>query len=527
MAKVLLINPIVREEDVPKHIPYGIALLAAIADKKGHQVQIFDANAWRVGDEVLRQVINADDWDVIGVGGLITTYAHVKRICRIVKEERPKSFLVLGGGVLTSMPREIMTWIPQIDLGVVGEAFVTFPVVLEKIDARDYNFSETLGVCFRDGSGNPHLTKVRPNILDLDCLPYPAWDFLPLDIYFENSQGLFSEEIFTSKKRMDINGSLGCNLVCRYCWHLGTTGDMVIEPDEKGENDVRFSYGRNIRYHSPRYIVDMVKTLVSKHGIDFASFIDENMMTMHVFSKQKWLFELSELWIKEGLQPTCRRDGVPPDENCRGVHWAGTSHAGLADKKSLAAMYEAGCSHLVYGIESFSPKILKKLGKGSTAQANFRAIKECLEVGIKPIPNVIIGFPEEDFTTIRETAEGMIEMGMYAKPHFATPYPGSQWYYNYKKSIINQYDGDLEKFILELGDASSITAVISHKFSAMDLIGLQQIIYLRDLRLLNQAEKHWAKSDSTIEPVAVHEESFNFISKKVQAPIEEEKRASI
>ena len=30
MAKILFINPIVREEDVPRHIPYGIALLAAI-----------------------------------------------------------------------------------------------------------------------------------------------------------------------------------------------------------------------------------------------------------------------------------------------------------------------------------------------------------------------------------------------------------------------------------------------------------------------------------------------------------------
>ncbi len=45
MAKVLFVNPIVREEDNPRHIPYGIALLAAIAMDKGHQVQVFDANA--------------------------------------------------------------------------------------------------------------------------------------------------------------------------------------------------------------------------------------------------------------------------------------------------------------------------------------------------------------------------------------------------------------------------------------------------------------------------------------------------
>ena len=32
------------------------------------------------------------------------------------------------------MPQEIMEWIPQIDLGIVGEAFVTWPEVLEKIE---------------------------------------------------------------------------------------------------------------------------------------------------------------------------------------------------------------------------------------------------------------------------------------------------------------------------------------------------------------------------------------------------------
>ena len=46
MAKILFINPVVREEDDPKHIPYGIALLASIAIEKGHQVQVYDANAW-------------------------------------------------------------------------------------------------------------------------------------------------------------------------------------------------------------------------------------------------------------------------------------------------------------------------------------------------------------------------------------------------------------------------------------------------------------------------------------------------
>lgn len=531
MAKILLINPVVRQEDAPKHIPYGISLLAAIAMDHGHQVQIYDANAWRLGDEAIVEVCQADDWDVIGIGGLTTTYNFIKRAVAICKEHSPKSFLVAGGGFLTSMPKEMMTWLPEIDLGVLGEAFVTWPEVLAKIDKGDFDFSETLGVCYRDSSGEPHVAFVRPTIKDLDVLPYPAWDLLPMDIYFANSSELYSEASYTSMRRIDVNGSFGCNLVCRYCWHLGTTGDMVVKKNEAdGKNDVVFSFGRTIRYHSPAYIVKMVKTLVEKYDIDYTSFIDENFMTMDLYSGRTWLKELSAAWIEAGLQPTCRRDGIPHDENCRGVHWSGTSHAALAQKETLEAMYKAGCACLVYGIESFDPVVLKNLGKASTQKHNVESLQICMNTGIIPIPNIIIGFPEDTFEGIRETIQCLIKLGIHAKPHFATPYPGSEWYYKYKNSIIQQYSGDLEAFVRDLGDASKITAVISHNFSPVELLGLQQIVATWDLKRLAQSEEHWRKNQKTddeFQSMVKSEESFNFVRKKLPAPVEEEGRVSL
>ena len=53
MAKVLFVNPVMREEDEPRHVPYGMALLAAIAVRDGHQVQVYDHNAWRPSDAVV------------------------------------------------------------------------------------------------------------------------------------------------------------------------------------------------------------------------------------------------------------------------------------------------------------------------------------------------------------------------------------------------------------------------------------------------------------------------------------------
>src|SRR5439155_23117382 len=122
MAKVLLINPVVREDDEPRHVPYGLALLAAIADREGHQIQVYDANAWRKGEEILKDVINADDWDVIATGGITTTYGYVKKICQLVRRHAPRALLLLGGGILTSMPGDMMGLPPQVGIAGAVEA---------------------------------------------------------------------------------------------------------------------------------------------------------------------------------------------------------------------------------------------------------------------------------------------------------------------------------------------------------------------------------------------------------------------
>lgn len=519
MAKILFVNPVVREEDVPRHIPYGIALLASVAMNNEHQVQIYDANAWRKGFDVLREVYQADQWDVIAIGGLTTTYGFIKTACKIAREECPNTFLLAGGGFLSSMPLEMMRFIPEIDLGVIGEAFVTFPEVLEKLDNGDCNWVETLGVVYRNAQLEPVLTDVRPNIENLDAIPWPAWDLLPLDIYFRNSSALFSEELFLAKRRIDINASYGCNLVCRYCWHLGTAGDMVVRTMEDGKKDVVFSYGRTIRYHSVDYIIAMVKDLKQKYDVDFVSFLDENLMTIDRYSKGVWLQELCEKWIESGLQPHGRKDLSGKDKSAgSGVYWSGTSHAALHRPEILKLMYRAGCTHLVYGLESFDQIILKDLGKGSTVQKNKESIGICMSSGIIPIPNIIIGFPGETFDSIRNTIHALLELGIHARPHFATAYPGSEWYYTYKDSILMQYNGDLETYLLDLGDATKITAVISHKFSGIELVGLQDVVANRDLRLLDLAEKHWGDSDKTIRSLAVPQKSSNFVRKKIKAP---------
>ena len=488
MPTVLLINPVVREEDEPRHVPYGLALLAAIAIKDGHRVQVYDANAHRASDAVLEQVLRADRWDVIALGGITTAYRSIKHIVAMARRVCPSALIVLGGGVLTSLPHEVMRFLPEVDVGVVGEGFRSFPMLL-----RQWNtgWSRALvpGTVSRR-NGETHLTPAIPLLDNLDSLPYPAWDLFPLDVYFKNSMALYSEEGMLARRRLDISASYGCSLICRFCFHLGTTGDMeYVEKD--GRTDVSFGYKRAIRMHSPRYIVDLVTYARDRYGVDFIGFLDENLMTMHQSSGKTWLTEIARLWIEAGLQPQCIRDGVPHDpDRCSGVHWGGTSHATLCNPELLKTMRQAGCSHLVYGYETFSKRVMKTIGKGATPETNERSLRWTLDAGIRPIPNQMIGFPDEDFDSLRDNVLAWNRLGLNVKPFFATPYPGTEWFQTHRKDIEAQYGGDLEAFLLDVGDATRVTATLG-KFNAVELYGLRELMVQRDLRRLKEYESEW------------------------------------
>ncbi len=498
MAKVLFINPVVRAEDVPRHVPYGIAMLAAISIRAGHQVQIYDENAWRRGDQVTAQALTADAWDVVAVGGISTTYGSIKSIVLLARSLCPHALIVLGGGVLTSLPHDIMRLLPAVDVGVVGEAYVTFPEILTMFDSGARAWNNIAGTISRAADGALMLSPKRPLLRDLDSLPYPAWELFPLDeVYFKNSEMLFSVEGMLSRRRLDINASYGCSLICRFCYHLGISGDMRYETDAQGETRVAFdepgNYSRDIRYHSPQYVVEMARYAYERFDVDYIAFLDENLMTMDAASKRTWLAEICRLWIAAGLQPTCVRDGIEHDANCRGVHWDGTSHATLCNPEILKTMRQAGCASLVYGYESFSSQILKRMGKGTTPAHNLRSFFWTLEAGIRPVPNQIIGFPSEDFASIYDNIRAWEQLGIVVKPFYATAYPGSEWFTTYRTHILAQYGGDLERYLLDLGDATKISGVISHNFNAVELLGLRELMLNLDWTRIHEYEELWRR----------------------------------
>ena len=182
-----------------------------------------------------------------------------------------------------------------------------------------------------------------------------------------------------ASRRLDINASYGCGMICRYCYHLGIAGDMRYETDDDGVVQINFdqpggAYSRTFRYHSPEYIVKMVKHCYDTYGINFIGFLDENLMTMDQASGRTWLAEICRLWHENGLAPQYNYDKNGDIESWTGVHWSGTSHATLpCNPEILKTMRKAGCSRIWFMGTNFAPHVMKLIGKGASPKTNIRS----------------------------------------------------------------------------------------------------------------------------------------------------------
>lgn len=472
MAKILFINPVIRQSESPSFLPYGMAQLVALAVKEGHQVQVFDANAWRPTDSEICKAITADKWDVIAIGGLITTYGFIKKTVAYARRLRKKALIIAGGGFITPIPYEIMAYLPEIDVGVIGEGYHTLIEMLREVDGGLPDWSRVKGIIYRDKTNGLVLNEARPLLEDLDLLPFPAWNYFPLQVYFKNNRILLSEEAMLSKRCIGIMVSYGCIFRCKYCFHLGLGGELSFPLNDEGKREVILGNARMVRCHSPEYVMELVSVVKKKYNVDFVSFLDENLAFMA--RKKGWFDSFERLWGNAGLSKKLR--------------WSTTAHAALVNADLLSRFRKLGCSHLDYGLESFSDEILRSIGKGATSLLNERALRLTLEAGIRPVPNQIIGFPDETFESIRCSMRAWKKLGIRALPFFATPYPGCEWYYTYKDKIISQYGGKLENFLLDLGDATKISAVISKNFSAAELLGLRELMVNGDFERISMHE---------------------------------------
>jgi len=413
--KILLINSPIRLDARPNCIPYGLATIASTLRDNGFDVDIYDVNALRPKKDEIVATLHKKSWDLVGLSGLITTYKFQRWLIPKLRAINPEGLVVSGGGLATSNS-DLLFKHTEVDITVIGEGEQTMLELCQAIDTGK-ELSEVSGVCFRQ-NGSVVITKERKNIENLDEIPFPAWDLLPMEIYLKNpiwgdvaknSSG-FREDVRVTRS-MNIISSRGCPFSCHYCYHL---------------------FGRsNYRFRSAQNVVDEIEILVDRYGVDFIGFVDDNMM-----ASEKRLLEFCDLMEKKKFPVTW------------GCHGRVTS----AKPELLQRMAEVGCVWIGYGIESGSQKMLDAMNKKATVEQAKQAIINTRKAGIYANTTFIFGYPGETLQTIQQTIDFKRELGITSGSFFATPYPGTPLY-EQVRSLIK----DEEAFIQSLGNATDFS----------------------------------------------------------------------
>ena len=508
--KVLFIVPEIRLDSTPDNMPFWAGILAAIVQNKGGQVGILDLNALRmkfdgkqVPTKVISDEVSAEKWDIIGIGGLTTTYSRIKEISPLIKKCSPDSLFIAGGGWATYNPDEILQLVPELDLICIGEGEETFSELYDEMEHGTKDFEKVNGLCLRDGKGFK-FTGPRALISDLNTVPYPAYDLFELDLYFKYSKALFSVESFNSKRRVSVVWERGCPRGCTFCSHNGMSridlqniygdGDRI-----SGEKLVRISDKQNdtfqlpARWPTPKYAVDNIKLLQEKYDADFITIVDENMT-----SNRKWTEEFCDLYIDEGLSET--------------IKWGTLGDApSVAVQPSLVkTMIDAGCTYISFGFESASDKVLNQdIQKGQTRAHLQKTIDTIKGTKLQPLTTFMIGNEHENIDDLMESVDFWIQNNAEIDPFICTPYVGSPIFYENQDFVLQQYDhklklvsegkiipdettvkkwklNALDKFMTECGDATQFTATVSQNFTIPELLALKNFMSKHDVRRLLQ-----------------------------------------
>jgi anaerobic magnesium-protoporphyrin IX monomethyl ester cyclase len=382
--KVVLVNPPTTAplETVAtlglKAPPLGLAYVAAAVRKDGHDVSIIDSPALDVSHHKLGEILQKEHPDVIGVTSTTPTIYDAMKAVTIAKDVCPDSITLMGGCHITSLPEETLAECRSLDVGVIGEGEATIVDLLRAIETKR-PLSEVDGIVYRNGE---KVVKTRPRRLieNLDEIPFPARDLLPLDRYTVLGERHRLGNILTSR---------GCPFRCIFC------------------SSSQF-YGRRFRARSPKNVVDEIEELISKYKIKSFEIVDDTFTV-----DKKRAVEIAEEIIRRGLE----------------IWWACGSRVDLVSRELLQIMKKAGCGLIYYGIESGSEKVLNILKKGITLEQAKSAIRWAKEVGMEVVGSFIIGVPGETREDVMETIKFAKDSGIdFAQFTAMTPYPGTEIY---------------------------------------------------------------------------------------------------
>lgn len=421
--KVLLVNPpMCIPGGMPKRClpPAALAHIAAVLREMDIKVELLDCivegwetevlidekndiYAYGMSEEAFAEYLLDSKPDIIGMSLVFSQ--DLKNMCKLTKMAKqvlPECTIIAGGLHPTIYPESTFKHADgSIDYILRGEGeYRLAEFVCNYREGKVDMFQDGMVGYFYDDYEklvtNPEIDKIQ----DLDALPLPAYDLLPMEEYFRINMPC---NCFPNGDRiMAVHTSRGCPIGCTFC------------------SSTNFNY--LFRARSPQSVFEEIRHYKNTYGVDEIQFLDDNLLLNTDRAE-----EIFDLITPLGIS-WCTPNGT----------MINTWKPHLIDKAVKSGMYQVTLA--LDGLNEISHSISRK-------PVNLKSLADKIDVfrskGVLVHGFVVVGLPGEKKEDILTGLDWVKTLNFTSVSiYIAQPYPGSELYeVELAKGTIREEDG--------------------------------------------------------------------------------------
>jgi len=381
--KIILLTPNTRSAYV-RSIPLGLLYIAASLREAGFSdIRIIDSRIHDLTHKVIVRRIKDFAPDVVGISAMSLDSLEVHELAGLVKGINPQSKVVVGGAYATSSP-ECIIQDPHIDFVVMGEGERTACNLMDALE-NGKDVSGIDGLAFKH-NGKPIMNPQKIFIENIDSLPFPAWNFINLEGYFNNKNRHSENPTPASNRIAPLFTSRGCPFGCTYCHNI---------------------FGKKVRLRSVQNVIEEIELLIKKHDVGEIEIIDDIFNFDLTRAKQ-----ICDEIVKRGIKIKLSfPNGLRVD---------------AMDEELIVKLKQAGTHLIFYAIESASARVQKRIRKNLDLDKVRRIIQYTAQQGIIVGGFFMLGFPEETKDEMLQTIRFARELPfLIADFFYVTPRPNT------------------------------------------------------------------------------------------------------
>jgi len=379
MTDICLIHPFAHAlANRTAYPPLGLLYVAAALEANGHEVSYVDYN--------IDQHAQLPDADIYGVQlHAVSTYHEVRRILTQIRADHTDALTVVGGpGTNTELVDPLLKD-GLANLVVIGPGEETMCELAATFDQSAWRTIP--GIKYY--SSRPITTPPRQLRTPYE-LPFPARHLYPRELLRDTS-GVHGP---VGVPATTLISTRGCVFNCAFCETHGAMHGYVAR--------------------SPVNVIRELEHLQAKYEIYHYRFVDD----IFTYNAPRTI-ALCDLLSEQDITFIC------------------ITHSGLLSTRVINSLKRAGCLEVMLGIESGSPRMLKRMNKRQSLSYAAKVIRWLRDADIASKLFIMVCFPGENAETIAET-KAFLERTQPDKVHLSCfiPLPGSDvWLHPEKYKI--------------------------------------------------------------------------------------------